>query len=110
MIDESYILPADGCEAGTYTFRDRHIRIIGVEECLLCITPMDTPAYPLHLSHTMDGEDSGKGLFESTSEVAPFDEGDRIGVVKFLVYADTPKRRTSTNFSSGAGLIVQMGA
>lgn len=72
MIDGSYILLAEGREARTYTFRDRHIRIIGVEECLLCITPIDTPAYPLHLSHIKVGEDSGKGLFESTSEVRAF--------------------------------------
>lgn len=47
--------------AGTYTRRDRHVRIIGVERCLLCITPMGTPAYPLHLFHTKDEEDFGEG-------------------------------------------------
>ena len=45
----------------------------------------------------MDEEDSGKGLFESTSEVAPFDEGDRIGVVKFSLrrHSDAPTRSVS---------------
>ena len=71
----------------TNIFDSSALRIV-----FLCITPIVTPAYPLHLFHTKDEEDSGKGLFESTTEVAPFDEGDRIGVVKIQ---STPTLRSS---------------
>jgi hypothetical protein len=51
-------------------------------------------------SHTRNVEDSGEGLFESTSEVAPFDEGDRIGVgeVSLRRYSDAPTRSVSQPF------------
>jgi hypothetical protein len=84
MIDESYILIANGCEAGPYTSRDEHLRLIGVER-MSASASRRLSLRRIHsiLFHTKDEEDSGKGLFESTSEVAPLDEGDRIGVVEF---------------------------
>ena len=79
----------------TNIFDSSALRIV-----FLCITPIVTPAYPLHLFHTKDEEDSGKGLFESTTEVAPFDEGDRIGVVKFSLrrHSDAPTRSVGQPF------------
>ena len=97
MIDESYILPADGCEPGTYTSQDRRLRIIGVEECSALHHADGHSGVPTWSFHTRNVEDSGEGLFESTSEVAPFDEGDRIGVVKFSLrrHSDAPTRSVS---------------
>jgi hypothetical protein len=61
--------------------------------------------WPLRRTHSLfpmpgNVEDSGEGLFESTSEVAPFDEGDRIGVVESSLrrYSDAPTRSVSQPF------------
>lgn len=101
MVDESYIFPADGCEAATYTSQDRHLRIIGVEKMSALHhadghSGVPTPSFPI----PENVEDSGEGLFESTSEVAPFDEGDRIGVVEFSLrrHSDAPTRSVSQPF------------
>jgi hypothetical protein len=93
MIDESYILPADGCEAATYTSQDRRLRIIGVEKMSALHhadghSGVPTPCFPIPEMWKILVKDCSSPLLRSrplTKEIGS--EWAK------SVYADTPTRR-----------------